>query len=170
MIRRYLGLALLGVFGVAFVFDHAVNAWQNDEIVALERGAMDRWGKGDPGGYLDLYASDATYFDPSQARRVDGLAALTKAFEPIRGKVKIDRYEMIAPKVQRGGSMALLTYNLVNYYLDARGSEAVGSAWNSTTVFQRRGGTWKSIHSHWSFTRHPKLQDLTLESSERQAG
>ena len=113
MFRRYAALVLLGVLGVAFVFDDSVNAWQNEAIVALERGAMDRWGKGDPGGYLDLYTSDLTYFDPSQARRVDGLAALTKAFEPIRGKVKIDRYEMIAPKVQRGESMALLTYNLV---------------------------------------------------------
>ena len=70
MIRRNAGVVLLGVLGVAFVFDHAVNAWQNAAIVALERGAMDRWGKGDPGGYLDLYASDATYFDPSQERRI----------------------------------------------------------------------------------------------------
>ena len=151
MIRRYFGLALLGVFGVAFIFDHAVNAWQNDEIVALERGAMDRWGKGDPGGYLDLYARDATYFDPSQARRVDGLAALTKAFEPIRGKVKIDRYEMIAPKVQRGGAMALLTYNLVT---NGRGPDGkqVTNRWNVTAVYAQVDGRWKLAHSHFSFT------------------
>jgi len=151
MIRRYFGLALFGVFGVAFIFDHAVNAWQNDEILALERGAMDRWGKGDPGGYLDLYARDATYFDPSQARRVDGLAALTKAFEPIRGKVKIDRYEMIAPKVQRGGSMALLTYNLVTNGRGPDGKQTT-NRWNVTAVYAQVDGRWKLAHSHFSFT------------------
>jgi uncharacterized protein (TIGR02246 family) len=156
MIRRYLGLVLLGVFGVTFTFDHAVNAWQNDAIVALERGAMDRWGKGDPGGYLELYTSDLTYFDPSQERRVDGLAALTKAFEPIRGKVKIDRYEMIAPKVQRGGTMALLTYNLV---VNGRGPDdkAVTNRWNVTAVYTQADGRWKLAHSHFSFTK-PELK------------
>ena len=152
MFRRYAALVLLGVLGVAFVFDDSVNAWQNEAIVALERGAMDRWGKGDPGGYLDLYTSDLTYFDPSQARRVDGLAALTKAFEPIRGKVKIDRYEMIAPKVQRGGSMALLTYNLVT---QGRGPDGkpVRARWNVTAVYVQVDGRWKLAHSHFSFTQ-----------------
>jgi hypothetical protein len=62
--------------------------------------------------------------------------------------------------------MALLTYNLVNYLTDASGAESVGNRWNSTTVYQRRDGTWKSIHSHWSFARHPALQNLTVQSSE----
>ena len=156
MFRRYTGLVLLGVLGVAFVFDGAVNAWQNDAIVALERGAMDRWGKGDPGGYLDLYASDVTYFDPSQERRVDGLAALTKALEPIRGKVKIDRYEMIAPKVQRGGSMALLTYNLVTQGQGPDG-KPVTARWNVTAVYAQVDGRWKLAHSHFSFMK-PELK------------
>ena len=156
MIRRYFGLALFGVFGVAFIFDHAVNARQNDEIVALERGAMDRWGKGDPGGYLDLYVNNATYFDPSQERRIDSLAALTKLFDPIRGKVKIDRYEMIGPTVQRGGSMALLTYNLVT---QGRGPDGKASTnrWNVTAVYTQVDGRWKLAHSHFSFTK-PELK------------
>ena len=33
-----------------------------DEILMLERAALDRWGKGDPGGFLELYAADITYF------------------------------------------------------------------------------------------------------------
>jgi hypothetical protein len=28
-------------------------------------------------------------------------------------------------------------------------------------------GAWKSIHSHWSFTSHPALQAMTVETSER---
>src|SRR5512147_2730445 len=37
----------------------------SDQILALERRALDRWGKGDPGGFLELYAADITYFDPA---------------------------------------------------------------------------------------------------------
>ena len=29
-----------------------------DTIIRLERAALDRWGKGDPGGYLEIMATD----------------------------------------------------------------------------------------------------------------
>jgi hypothetical protein len=35
-----------------------------DQIIALEHAALDRWGQGDPGGFLESYAVDITYFDP----------------------------------------------------------------------------------------------------------
>src|SRR5436309_16130068 len=44
-----------------------------DEVIAVERAALDRWGRGDPQGFLDTYASEVTYFDPGQDRRVDSL-------------------------------------------------------------------------------------------------
>jgi len=40
------------------------NLTDTEHIVMLERGALDLWGKGDPGGFLDLYSTDITYFDP----------------------------------------------------------------------------------------------------------
>ena len=43
-----------------------------DQILMLERRALDRWGKGDPGGFLELYTADITYFDPLTAARIDG--------------------------------------------------------------------------------------------------
>jgi hypothetical protein len=64
--------------------------------------------------------------------------------------------------------MPLVTYNLVNYARDAEGLESVGSCWNATTVYRRRDGTWKAIHSHWSFTRHPAFQNMAAVESERQ--
>lgn len=156
MIRRYLTATIVFALGAALALDHTVNAWQNDAIVALERGALDRWGNGDPGGYLELYASDVTYFDPTQERRVDGIAAMTKLLEPIRGKVKTDRYEMIAPKVQRSGSMALLTYNLVSHGRGPDGKQVV-ARWNVTAAYTQMDGRWKLAHSHFSLTR-PELK------------
>ena len=73
---------------------------------------------------------------------------------------------MLNPRVVVDGNMGLLTYNLVNYITDASGIESVGTRWNSTAVYQRRGDTWKAVHSHWSFTRHPAFQNLSAEASE----
>src|SRR4029453_12416431 len=56
---------------------------QPDTIIALERGALDRWGRGDPQGYLDLYARDVTYFDPMSAKRTDGFDAMRWRPRPI---------------------------------------------------------------------------------------
>ena len=144
------------------VADNAIAA----QIVSLERTALNRWGSGDPGGFLELYAPDITYFDPGTAARIDGHGAMTAYYAPWLGKIQIVRYEMLNPHVVVGGTMALLTYNLVNYIKDAHGAEVVGSQWNSTVVFRRDGDSWRSIHSHWSFTRHAAFQNVTPETSE----
>lgn len=116
-------------------------------ILALERGALDRWGKGDPGGCLALCAPEVTYFDPLQARRIDGLEQLTALYNLFRGKIHIERDEIIEPKVQPiGDSGAVLTYRFVS-----EGSEGA-MRWNCTEVYQRFGEDWKIVHTHWSYT------------------
>jgi hypothetical protein len=89
-----------------------------DELVALERSALDRWIRLDPQGYLDLQAPEVTYFDPFTEKRVDGLDAMQLRLAPMK-KMKPPfthaQYDMIDPKVQRHGDVALLTFNLVNY-------------------------------------------------------
>jgi hypothetical protein len=54
------------------MIDTADPAATAEHLLSLERGALDRWGNGDPGGFLDVYAPDITYFDPLAARRIDG--------------------------------------------------------------------------------------------------
>jgi hypothetical protein len=71
------------------------------EIIALERVALDRWGKGDPGGSFDIMSAEQTYFDPMTDKRIDGQEALKRYIAPFTGKISIDRVEMIDPKVQR---------------------------------------------------------------------
>lgn len=116
-----------------------------DEILSLERAALDRWGKGDPGGCLELYAPDVTYFDPMVPRRVDGRAAMETYYAPVTGKISIDRFEYRNPHVKCNGDVAILTYNLVSH-----GSE--NTHWNVTTVYERNGEEWKIVHSHFSYT------------------
>src|SRR5438552_842861 len=126
--------------------------FQPDTVVALERAALDRWGRGDPQGYIERYAQDVTYFDPMQAKRIDGLAAMQAMLAPIKGKVHVARYEMIGPKVQHFGDVAVLSYNLASYVKPPAGDTVI-VRWNSTAVYARRNGEWKIVHSHWSFTK-----------------
>ena len=129
----------------------------SDDIIALERGALDRWGKGDPQGFIELFAPEITYFDPTLETRIRGDAQMKAYFAPIIGKVKVDRYDMIDPAVQRHGNTALLTFNLVSYQTQADGEEKAISRWNSTEVYARLNGVWRIIHSHWSYIK-PELK------------
>jgi ketosteroid isomerase-like protein len=124
---------------------------QFDPVIAAERAALDRWGKGDPQGYLETYAPEITYFDPSQPKRIDGIAAMRDYLLPITGMVKIDRYDMLNPKVQRHGDVAVLTFNLRT---DGRSpdSQTRVTRWHSTAVYVRSGGRWRMVHNHWSFS------------------
>ena len=124
-----------------------------DDVIALERSALDRWGKGDVGGFLSLYADEITYFDPLQERRVDGLAAIRAVYEPFAGKFTVDRYEMLNPKVQQYGDVAVLTFNIQNYARQADGTERRTTRWNVTEVFRRIDGRWRTVHSHFSYTK-----------------
>ncbi len=145
------GLVVLGAAGSGFRKQAAAN-----EVIALEKGALDRWGNGDVEGYLSLYADEITYFDPIQPHRIDGLAAMRATYGPFQGKIHIDRYEMLNPRVQLSGDIAVLSYNIQNYAKQPDGSEKPGTRWNVTEVFRRIAGKWRTIHSHFSFTT-PKL-------------
>jgi ketosteroid isomerase-like protein len=125
-----------------------------EELVALERSALDRWIELDPQGYFNIQAPEVTYFDPFTENRVDGLEALQIRLAPMKSMKPafVDpRYEMSNPKIQLHGDVALLTFNLVNYGKLPDGPERVLSRWNSTEVYSQIGGAWKIIHSHWSF-------------------
>jgi uncharacterized protein (TIGR02246 family) len=127
-----------------------------DSILALERGALDRWNKGDVEGCIELYADDVTYFDPITERRLNGLPAVAEYFRTyFAGKLDIPRYEILNPQVITDGALAVLTYNLVNYVVSEDGSETAGTPWNSTQVYRRAGDQWRVVHVHWSFTKHP---------------
>jgi len=127
------------------------------EIIGLERAALERWGKGDPQGYLEIMAPDTTYFDPALEKRLDGLAAVKEYIVPFTGKIRIDSYEMINPQVQRYGDVAVLTFNLIDSVKRADREEKV--RWNSTEVYRRIDGNWKIVHSHWSYIK-PQLKEV----------
>jgi len=121
------------------------------ELIALESAALERWGNGDPAGFLEICAPDVVYFDPYQEKRVDGLEALTQLYKSIWGKVYFDRFELLNPLVQIGGDLAVLTFNFVSYTGEKE------TPWNCTEVYRYDGNRWQIIQTHWSYTCHPGI-------------
>ena len=121
------------------------------ELIALESAALERWGNGDPAGFLEICASDVVYFDPYQEKRIDGLDALTQFYKTIWGMVDFDHFELLNPLVQVGGDLAVLTFNFVSYAGDNE------SRWNCTEVYRFDDNRWQIIQTHWSYTRHPGI-------------
>jgi ketosteroid isomerase-like protein len=135
-------------------------------IIATERRALDRWGKGDPQGYLEIMAPEVTYFDPMHETRIDGLAAMRTLMATVAGRVSVSRYDMIDPQVQHHGDVALLTFNLISYQRQPDGVERAVTKWNSTETYARVDGQWRIIHSHWSFIQ-PELKQPVTEEGPR---
>ena len=154
MQRRWLELVLILMATASGASCHAdVDGHVAQTIMALERGALERWGKGDPQGFFDIMSPDETYFDPMTEKRIDGQEALKKYIAPFTGKISIERVEMIDPKVQRVGNLAVLTFNLNDYGAQVAGGPKGTARWNSTEVYQRVNGRWKIVHSLWSYIK-----------------
>jgi len=120
-------------------------------IIALESAALERWGNGDPSGFLEISAPDIVYFDPYLEKRIDGIEALTQYYKTFWGQVRFDRFELLNPCVQLGGEMAVLTFNYVSYVGDKQ------SRWNCTEVYRQAENRWQIIQTHWAYTRHPGI-------------
>lgn len=122
--------------------DGAVKA----EIIALEKQALERWNNGDPDGFIELSADDVVYIDPAFEHKLEGKKALETYYDQVRGKIKIDRYEMLDPVVQVSPDIAVLTYNYEAH------RDGCVFRMNCTEVYRLdSSGPWRIIHTHWSF-------------------
>lgn len=119
-----------------------------ETIIKMEKAALRRWGRGDPSGFLEISAPDVVYFDPFQEHRIDGLEALTRYYESLRGTIRVERDEMLNPKVQSVGGAAVLTFDYVSY-----GGSEDQYRWHCTEVYRRDGEHWRIIQTHWSLPK-----------------
>lgn len=120
-----------------------------DIILAIERAAFERWAQGDVDGFLEASDPEVTYFDPFVERRLDGLSALEALYSRMRGKFCVDAWEILDPQIVVFGDMAVLTFNFTGT------SEGKTTLWNTTEVYRRKTGSWRILHTHWSFTNRP---------------
>ncbi|MFC6202246.1 nuclear transport factor 2 family protein [Lactiplantibacillus nangangensis] len=127
-----------------------------EKIINLEKGALDKWFKGDTSGYLDIWSKDNfSYFDSFKAERIDDYNQIKQfVLANVEGKLFADNYNFKTPRVQASEDMAVLTYQL---FADTSLNEM---RYNCIEVYQRENNDWKVIHSTWSVIRP---MDMTFE-------
>ena len=120
------------------------------EIIALERSAADQWSRGNPLGYANNAADDVTWFDDIGAQsRVVGLAAYRKYLASLEGQIPPHTYEIVDPKVQLYGDIAILTFHWHGAMTDGKPMPK----WKVTSVYQYSGGKWHMVHANWSLVK-----------------
>jgi ketosteroid isomerase-like protein len=119
-----------------------------EELLSLERAALVRWSSGDPSGFLEISAPAVTYFDPFQAKRIDGIDALQSYYESLRGSIHAPRFEILDPKVQLHGDTAIMSYQFTCVLQSGKELH-----WNCSEVFVRHADSWRIVHTHWSMTK-----------------
>lgn len=101
-------------------------------------------------------ADDCTQFTGEAATRLEGKALLTRLSEagnqdPGTGLVD----EMLNPKVQIYGDVAILSYNYFGQAKDKDGKVTPNRA-KSTRVYVRQGGKWMLVHANFAADPLPR--------------
>ena len=133
-----------------------INWYKNEEermlaqqIIDLEKAALDKWFKGDSAGYRELWSKgNFSYFDCVNDQRIDSheeISAFVKAV--VDNKLFADSYEFSNPRVQICGDTAILTYQLHAY------TSLIDMHYNCIEVYHKEENKWHVIHSTWSFIR-----------------
>jgi ketosteroid isomerase-like protein len=128
-----------------------------ETILSLEKGAMERWRKGDPWGFIEIYAPDVTYFDTGTPQRLNGLGALRAELAQREGKIHYDVMEFIASRIQVQENAAVLTYRFFSTQLNPDGSISNRIPWNCSEVYVRMDGQWRIVHNHWSYIKGERI-------------
>jgi ketosteroid isomerase-like protein len=122
------------------------------EVLTRESAAMERWRKGDPWGFIELYTPDATYFDTGTPQRLIGEGLRSELAQRL-GQIHYDVMDFVAPRIQVQGDMAVLFYRFFSTRLNRDGSVASRVPWNCSEVYARMDGQWRILHNHWSYIK-----------------
>jgi hypothetical protein len=121
-----------------------------NEIIDLEKEALDHWSKGDIQGYFKHASDDITYMDDIGASKLlEGRDKVLEYASNLEGQIPEHRYEMINANTQLLGSTAVLTFQ----YHPSTLTGDRQTPWKATTVYSRTKGDWHMVHAHWSMIK-----------------
>ncbi len=137
--------------------DAPSSALQDELLVLLDRHLRSIW-EGDLATYTATTSPDVTFYEwYISTQRIDGLpfhlretAAMHRAAELRRaaGEPYAIEHEVLAPKIQCYGDVAILSYTLLMRYMAA--GAVTHTEHNETRVFHRDLDGWRLVHCHKS--------------------
>jgi ketosteroid isomerase-like protein len=119
-----------------------------DEIISLTYKIWKAENENDMATRNKYISDDYTEFNASYSTRIDGR---TKNFNLSDANLTAGTSladEMLNPKVQVYGDVAILTYNFAGVIKDAAGKVTPSKA-KSTRVYVKMSGTWKLVHANF---------------------
>jgi ketosteroid isomerase-like protein len=140
--------SMLVVSGPVFADEDAKVA---AEVMALARA---QWAAGVQGKSVSeqmaSVADEYTEFNPDFPIRLDGKSLNAGIYEALsRDGSKPLSGEMVNPKVQVYGDVAILSYNYVGVNMGKDGKTS-SSAAKSTRVYAKKGGKWQLVHANFA--------------------
>lgn len=103
-------------------------------------------------------ASDYTEFNSDYATRLEGKDISTRLMEAgFKDSGKTIAAEMINPRVQVYGNVAVLSYNYVGVVQDKDGGNTPARA-KSTRVYVKQGNDWRLVHANFGYDPVPGNQ------------
>ena len=134
------------------------NQQTTDEIIGIVKA---QWAAEmtDPGNIAEQFkniADDYTEFNSDFSTRLEGKAIamkLTEATSKDPGRTLAG--EMLNPKVQVYGDVAILSYNYAGVSKNKDGETKSNRA-KSTRVYAKQGGSWKLVHANFAADPLPK--------------
>jgi ketosteroid isomerase-like protein len=136
----------------------ATNQQTNDEIIGMVKA---QWAAemADPGNVTEQFkniADDYTEFNGDYSTRLDGKAVAMKLSEPAgKDPGRSVAAEMLNPKVQIYGDVAILSYNYAGVVKNKDG-ETKSIRAKSTRVYAKQAGKWKMVHGNFALDPKPE--------------
>ena len=142
-------LAVLVVFILTSSTLIAQSSSTEEEIIALTYKLWNAENEKDM-DFRDAHISDEyTEFNPSYSTRIEGKSKNFKLMDANGTGTTSLADEMLNPKVQVYGDVAILTYNFAGVMKESDG-EVTNVKAKSTRVYAKMGGTWKLVHANFA--------------------
>jgi ketosteroid isomerase-like protein len=137
------------VFSSTHLFAQTTPPSVEDEVIAITYAQWKANMEKNTAEANKILADDYTEFNGGFATRVDGKelnSRIAEAFD--KGAGQVIAAEMLNPKVQVYGDVAILSYNYagVNQSKDGKVENIKAK---STRVYVRMNGTWKLVHANF---------------------
>jgi ketosteroid isomerase-like protein len=129
-----------------------------DEIIGIVKA---QWAAeiADPGNLAEQFkniADDYTEFNGDYSTRIDGKSVMMRLSEPLgKDPNRSAAAEMLNPKVQVYGDVAILSYNFAGVSKNKDGETKAIRA-KSTRVYAKQSGKWKLVHANFAPDPLPK--------------
>jgi ketosteroid isomerase-like protein len=141
----YLSLFFLLVFSSSLFAQNSVQ----DEIISLTYKIWKAENEKDMTVRNKYISDDYTEFNQSYSTRIDGKSKNFKLSDASNSGTSLAD-EMLNPKVQVYGDVAILTYNFAGVIKDNDGKITTSKA-KSTRVYVKMNGDWKLVHANFGY-------------------